>query len=63
VAAQDGFVIVEGPVLVGEANRMRKRLDGVRGVRDYDVRVHEVSEDAMQRMSGAAGFSPDRAAL
>src|SRR5438105_9598992 len=63
VAAQDGFVIVEGPVLVGEANRMRRRLGGVRGVRDYDVRVHEVSEDAMQRMSGAAGFPPTRAAL
>lgn len=60
---ENGRVIAEGPVLDGEAAKIRKRLLKTRGVRDCDVRVNEVSREEMERLSGSRGFSPQRVAM
>ena len=60
---EDGCVIVQGPVLRGEADKVQRRLNKTRGVGDCDVRVQEVSQPEMERLAGSRGFSPDRAAM
>lgn len=60
---QDGCVIVAGPALRGEAEKIRRRLRKTRGVRDCDVRVAEVSQGEMERLAGGRGFVPHRAAM
>lgn len=60
---ENGCVIAEGPVLKGEAAKIRKRLLKTRGVRDCDVRVNEVSREQMERLSGSRGFSPEHVAM
>ena len=60
---QDGCVIVAGPALCGEAEKIRCRLRKTRGVRNCDVRVAEVSQGEMERLAGGRGFVPHRAAM
>ena len=62
-SVEDGCVIVAGPVLRGEADKIRNRLRKIRGVRDCEVRVAEVGHEEMERMAGGRGFSPKRAAM
>lgn len=46
VEARDGQVRVHGPVLVGEADKIRRRLEKTRGVRACDLQVHEHESQA-----------------
>jgi BON domain len=43
VHADNGHVIVSGPVMAGERARIEERLRETRGVRSFDVRVEERS--------------------
>jgi len=63
LSMQDGCVVIAGPVMPGEAEKIRKKLRKIRGVRDCDVRVEEISHQEMQRISGQRGCVPERAAL
>jgi hypothetical protein len=63
VRVEDGCVIAKGPVLNGETKRIGKRLSKVRGIRDWDLRLNEINEAEMNRMSGSRAFSPERVAL
>jgi hypothetical protein len=63
VRVEDGRVIVEGSGLKGESQKIERRLGKVRGVRDWDVRVNEVNETELNRISGSRGFSPAQVAL
>jgi len=60
---EDGCVMVQGPVLRGEAEKVQRRLNKTRGVRDCDVHLQEVSQPEMERLAGSRGFSPERAAM
>lgn len=60
---ENGRVVVEGPALRGEAHRIRERLQKTRGVRDCDVRVHEVHQEELERLSGRRGTQPQRMAM
>jgi len=60
---EDGCVIVQGPVLRGEAEKVQRRLSKTRGIRNCDLRVEEVSQPEMERLAGNRGFSPERAAM
>ena len=55
--------MVQGPVLRGEAEKVQRRLNKTRGVRDCDVHLQEVSQPEMERLAGSRGFSPERAAM
>jgi hypothetical protein len=46
IVASDGFVIIRGPVLEGEREKIEHRLGETRGVRDYrlDVESHPTAE-------------------
>ena len=59
----DGRVIVKGSVLVGEADKIRKKMGKIRGVRDFELRVEEIGQSEMERRSGQRGFSPERVAI
>jgi gas vesicle protein len=60
---ENGCVVVEGPALRGEAHRIRERLQKTRGVRDCDVRVQEVQQEELERLSGRRGTQPQRMAM
>ena len=60
---EDGCVIVAGPALRGEGEKIRNRLRKTRGVRDCDVRVAEVSQHEMERLAGGRRFVPQRVAM
>ena len=60
---ENGCVVVEGPALRGEAHRIRERLYKTHGVRDCDVRVHEVHQEELERLSGRRGTQPQRMAM
>lgn len=53
VQAKDGNVYVSGPVLLGEARKIRDRLLQTRGVRDYELNVTEYPD--VSRISGVLG--------
>ena len=59
----DDCLVVEGPVLRGEAEKIRRKLEKVRGVKSCDVRVEEIGHEEMASLSGQRGFSPQRAAM
>jgi len=63
LSLKNGCVVVEGPVMHGEAGKIRKKLRKIRGVHDCDVRVEEIGHQEMQRISGQRGFVPERAAM
>ena len=60
---ENGCVVVEGPALRGEAHRIRERLQKTRGVRDCDVRVQEVQQEELERLSGRRDTQPQRMAM
>lgn len=62
-SVQNGCMVVSGPVLHGEADKIRRKLHKIRGVHDCDVRVEEVGQEEMERRSGQRGFSPQRVAM
>ncbi len=47
ITAEDGCVLVRGPILRAEFDRLKHRLDQTRGIRDYDlqVEVHDTAEN------------------
>jgi hypothetical protein len=55
VVATGGHVTIAGPVLRGESEKLRERLDVTRGVRDYDLRVEE--HDSAENVPGLQGES------
>ena len=63
LSLKNGRVVVEGPVMHGETEKIRKKLRKIRGVRDCDVRVEEIGHQEMQRISGQRGFVPEHAAM
>jgi len=56
VVATGGHVTIAGPVLRGETEKLRERLDVTRGVREYDLRVEE--HDSAENVPGLQGESP-----
>ncbi|HVH85125.1 MAG TPA: hypothetical protein VM912_00245 [Terriglobales bacterium] len=60
---ENGWVIVEGPVLRGEERKIRERLQKTRGVRECDVRTHEVAQDEIERLAGKRGVPPQGMAM
>ena len=60
---ENGCVVVEGPALRGEADKIRRRLQRTRGVHNCDVRVHEVHQAELERLSGRRGTQPQRMAM
>lgn len=58
VIAEDGIVTLTGPVLRGEIDKVRERLDQTRGVRDYRIELREYEEAA--REPGLQGESRDQ---
>lgn len=58
----DGHVIVEGPVLRGERQKLAGRLNATRGVQSYDLRVKEHDTDeGLPSPQGVSSF-PRRSA-
>lgn len=55
VVATGGHVTIAGPVLRGETEKLRERLDVTRGVHDYDLRVDE--HDESENIPGLQGES------
>jgi len=55
VEARDGIVTVSGPVLAGEAEKLRQRLNETRGVRHSRVAVTE--EQNPEHVPGLQGTS------
>lgn len=60
---ENGCVVVEGPALHGEADKIRKRLQKTRGVRDCDVRVHEVEKEHFEQLSARRGVQVQRMSM
>ncbi|HZU42244.1 MAG TPA: hypothetical protein VE994_06205 [Terriglobales bacterium] len=60
---ENGCVVVEGPALRGEAQKIRNRLQKIRGVRVCDVRVNEVHQEELEQLSGRRGTHPQRMAM
>ena len=63
LSVKNGCVVVEGPVTHGEAEKIRKKVRKIRGVRDCEVCVEEIGRQEMQRVSGQRGFVPERAPM
>ena len=56
VHATSGHVVIDGPVLRGERQKIARRLEETRGVRSYDLRVSEHdSADEVARIARVAG--------
>jgi hypothetical protein len=55
VRAENGHVILTGPVLRGEVEKVRERLEETRGVRDYDIQLSE--HDSSENVPGLQGES------
>lgn len=53
-------LVISGPVLHGEAEKLRERMRKVRGVRDFRIEVTEHSRDQIERISGVRGFGFQR---
>ncbi len=62
IRAEDGFVIVRGPVMRSEIQKIRERLRKIRGVREYrlDVEPHESLEHVWGARGGAQPTPPSR---
>ncbi len=47
ITAEDGRVIIRGPILRSEFDRLKDRLDETRGIRNYDLQVdvHDTAEN------------------
>lgn len=60
---ENGCVIIEGPVLRGEAQKIRERLEKTRGVHDCEVRAQEVSQEEVERIAGRRGIVPQGMAM
>lgn len=59
VEAREGCVVVSGPVLRGEGDKIRRRLEKTRGVRACEIRVEE--HDSQAGIPGLQGLSrPER---
>ena len=55
ITAEDGCVVISGPILRSELDRLTDRLDQTRGIRDYDLQV-EV-HDSAENVPGLQGES------
>jgi len=55
IKAEDGFVIVRGPALRSDVQRIRERLRKIRGVREYRLEVEP--HESLEHVWGARGVA------
>jgi osmotically-inducible protein OsmY len=57
ILAENGSVIIRGPVLLGELEKVREKLSRTRGVRSFDLELREVSRSEAESIPELQGTS------